>query len=186
MLLLATRKAIPDDVYDSWNKEPCIIGSDSESEIESPGEGDKKDADEIISIHDTDSLGSDIDIKLTSSLLDLNLYEDSGSKDKDKGRAKFTNPGTPQKPGRSGQIYFLCAILSIPGQASALACFSLQYSPHLRSRSYETVSLFKTFSSSKFSWVLDCSVLKAYTVVFQVAIAPADIMRPCKCSYQRR
>ena len=68
ILLLATRKAIPDDVYDSWNKEPSIVGSDS-SEIESPGMNDKKDTDDIISIHGSDtSHGSDIDIKLTSSL----------------------------------------------------------------------------------------------------------------------
>jgi hypothetical protein len=118
ILLLGTRKAIPDNVYDSWNKEPCIIGSNSESEIESPGAGDKKDADEIISIHDTDSLDSDINIKLTSSLLDLNLHKDSGiaSKDKGKGTAKFTNPGTPQKPGRFGRIFFFVLYLASPNR----------------------------------------------------------------------
>ena len=74
ILLLVTRKAVSDNVYDSWNKEPIIVSSDSESEIESPGMGDQKDPDDIISIHDTtDHDSSDIDIKLTSSMLDLKL-----------------------------------------------------------------------------------------------------------------
>ncbi|KAN0094640.1 hypothetical protein V8E55_002927 [Tylopilus felleus] len=108
MLWFVTRKAVSDNVYNSWNKEPIIVGSDSESEIESPGMGDQKDPDDIISIHDTTNHdSSDIDIKLTSSMLDLKLYQDPGvaSKDKGKGMDKSTDPVTPpQKPGKRSRV----------------------------------------------------------------------------------
>ena len=92
------------------------MGSNSESEIKLPGMVDK-DLDDIISIHNTNSYGSDINIKLTSLLVDLQLYEDSGvtSKDRSKGKDKSTGLILPiQKSGRFRQIYCLCAILSVP------------------------------------------------------------------------
>ncbi|KAF8549908.1 hypothetical protein OG21DRAFT_1488182 [Imleria badia] len=108
MLWFATRKPIPDDVYDSWNKETNLGVSGSESEIESPGKDDKRDPDDIISVHDTDSQGGDSDtmeFKLTSSMMDLKLYGDSDSgvvsKDKGKGKARSTDQVTPPINTRS-------------------------------------------------------------------------------------
>ncbi|KAI9569825.1 hypothetical protein HD554DRAFT_2087760 [Boletus coccyginus] len=71
-LWFVIRKSILDETYDSWNKELLIIGSDSEFELDSI-QNDSQDSSlvikDIISAF-TDST-SDLDVKLSSSMLDL-------------------------------------------------------------------------------------------------------------------
>ncbi|KAI9463118.1 hypothetical protein HD554DRAFT_2124723 [Boletus coccyginus] len=94
-LWFVTRKSIPDETYDLWNKEPLIIGSDFEFELDSI-QNDSQDSspvvEDIISIS-TDST-SDLDVKLSSSMLDLTMSTVS----KDKGKSilkKHEDPITP-------------------------------------------------------------------------------------------
>ncbi|KAH0836635.1 hypothetical protein J3R83DRAFT_8353 [Lanmaoa asiatica] len=83
-LWFVTRNSIPDDVYESWNTQPAIIGSDSEIEIfdeDSFSDTGGKQAEDIISIKGSATDSSD-DMELTSSMFELNLNlrdEESGS-----------------------------------------------------------------------------------------------------------
>lgn len=140
VLLLVTRKTIPDSVYDSWNKELVIIGSDSEDEIDSSiTTDDKKSHNDIISISSTNSPRSDVDIKLTSSLLDLNLYDDSAIASKDKGKdpEKYTDLVTP--PKKSGRflgdfIIFVLYLTHSLGKHSRMLWSLIQSPPAVKKR----------------------------------------------------
>jgi hypothetical protein len=80
-----TRNQIPDDIYESWNTQPVIAGSDSKHD----------ESDQLFS--DTDGSAADkSDNELTSSLMELDLtdvkFKDSNPKGKMKARTpKCTN-----------------------------------------------------------------------------------------------
>jgi len=127
-----TRKSIPDEIYDSWNKELLIIGSDSE--IESDLFDDFQDsgppvADDIISIS-TDS-ASDLDIKLSSSMFDLAL--NTVPKDKGKSIKKYEDPITPPyKPSKLFVCLSVCStktLCSESGKCSSMFRSPLQSPP---------------------------------------------------------
>lgn len=121
ILLLATRKTIPKDVYDSWNSEILIIGSDDEdfSDIESPSAIDvKQDRDDIISINSTSTEpdeGVVQEDKLTSSLFDLKLeeLEDSPLQEKGKGKAKAKALITPPRNHSQGRFQINLIIVGL-------------------------------------------------------------------------
>ncbi|KAI6017251.1 hypothetical protein BKA83DRAFT_23524 [Pisolithus microcarpus] len=73
-LWFTSRKAIPDDIYKSWNTEPIVVGSDSDSESYDFSANDT----DVISISGTGSNSgnaSDIDVKLSSSMINLELND---------------------------------------------------------------------------------------------------------------
>lgn len=77
--LSVTRKTIPNIVYDSWNVQIQVVGSDSDIKVYSL---DEKDTDA-----DTISDGSDFDKNLTSSMYDMDISsEDRRGKGKGKGK----------------------------------------------------------------------------------------------------
>ncbi|KAI6114825.1 hypothetical protein EDD16DRAFT_1709070 [Pisolithus croceorrhizus] len=73
-LWFASQKAVPDDIYESWNTEPVVVGSDSDADSCNFSVADT----DIISISGTGSNsgnGSDIEDKLSSSMIDLELND---------------------------------------------------------------------------------------------------------------
>ncbi|KAI5995590.1 hypothetical protein EDD15DRAFT_2423402 [Pisolithus albus] len=101
-LWFASRKAVPDDIYESWNTEPIVVGSDSDSDSYDFSANDT----DVISISGTGSNSgnaSDIDVKLSSSMIDLELDDHSTRAvllDRGKGVAKQQK--TP--PRQSGEL----------------------------------------------------------------------------------
>ncbi|KAI6100989.1 hypothetical protein EV401DRAFT_2080530 [Pisolithus croceorrhizus] len=72
-LWFASQKAVPDDIYESWNTEPVVMGSDSDADSCNFSVADM----DVISISGTSSNsenGSDIKDKLLSSMIDLELH----------------------------------------------------------------------------------------------------------------
>jgi len=123
---LVTRKSIPDEIYDSWNKEPLIIGSDSKIEsdlIDDSQDGDLV-ADDIINVS-TDS-ASDLDVKLSSSMLDLALS--TVPKDKGKSVKKYEDPITPpHNPGKLSMHLSVCSTKTLYSESGK--CSSMFRSP---------------------------------------------------------
>lgn len=102
-LWFASRKAIPDDIYESWNTEPIVVGSDSDSESYDFSANDT----DVISISGTGSNSgnaSDIDVKLSSSMIDLELNDHAAHVvllDRGKGAAKQQKTPPRQSGKRS-------------------------------------------------------------------------------------
>ncbi|KAI6095151.1 hypothetical protein F5141DRAFT_1068640 [Pisolithus sp. B1] len=97
-----SRKAVPDDIYESWNTEPVVVGSDSDADSYSFSAIDT----DVISILGTGS-NSDIDDKLSSSMIDLELNDHATQAvllDRGKGAAKQQK--TP--PRQSGKKAVFC------------------------------------------------------------------------------
>ena len=119
---LVTRKSIPDEIYASWNKEPLIIGCDSkiESDLIDDSQDGNPVADDIISVS-TDS-ASDLDVKLSSSMLDLALS--TVPKDKGKSVKKYEDLITPpRKPGKLSMHLSVCStkiLYSESGKCSSM------------------------------------------------------------------
>ncbi|KAI6142197.1 hypothetical protein BKA82DRAFT_34562 [Pisolithus tinctorius] len=65
---------IPDDIYELWNTEPLVLGSNSE--VDSDASGDSFHGTEIICLsnHNHNGSGSNIDVKLSSSMIELDLH----------------------------------------------------------------------------------------------------------------
>lgn len=99
--VLVTRNRIPDDIYESWNTQPVIAGSDSED-------------DEMFKIEDNCSEGGDTDVDpacisddefdkpLASSVGNLSLFGplSTQANTNAKGKGRCTIPRTPQKSGQ--------------------------------------------------------------------------------------
>jgi hypothetical protein len=91
--MLVTRNRIPDRVYESWNTQPVIVGSDSEAD---------DDGSEMELLSD-DSIGDDANHnpELASSLMEMEL-SDSGDFLADyKGKGKLKILKTPMVNGTS-------------------------------------------------------------------------------------
>ncbi|KAG1741955.1 hypothetical protein EDB19DRAFT_1907735 [Suillus lakei] len=90
-LWFVTRNRIPDDIYESWNTQPIVAGSDSERD-------DCSDCDVLLSDTDSpdDSAGCKSDNDLASSLMELDMTSDTDVKDpKGKGKMKAAPAGSP-------------------------------------------------------------------------------------------
>ncbi|KAG1884086.1 hypothetical protein F4604DRAFT_1919907 [Suillus subluteus] len=84
-LWFVTRNRIPDDIYESWNTQPVIAGSDSEH----------NDCSDVL-LSDVDSLNdsfiSKSDNELASSLMELELTDAEVEDPKGKGKMKVVSP----------------------------------------------------------------------------------------------
>lgn len=80
-----TRNRIPDNVYESWNTQPVVAGSDSEHDDCS---------DVLLSDVDSlnDSFSSKSDNELASSLMELELTDAEVEDPKGKGKMKVVSP----------------------------------------------------------------------------------------------
>ncbi|KAG0696814.1 hypothetical protein DFH29DRAFT_1071949 [Suillus ampliporus] len=92
-LWFVTRNRIPDDIYESWNTQPIVAGSDSERD-------DCSDCDVLLSNTDSpdDSVGFKSDNELASSLMELDMTSDTDVKDlKGKGKMKAALVRSPTR-----------------------------------------------------------------------------------------
>ena len=102
ILVLVTRKRIPDAVYESWNTQPIVAGSDSE------GDGNGS---EVELLSDMDSIGDDADHnpELANSLMEMELTDSEDSRNvhdrKGKGRL-MTGVETPKHATVNGGFAF--------------------------------------------------------------------------------
>jgi hypothetical protein len=95
LLALVTRNWIPDSIYESWNTQPVIAGSDSE----------RDDCNDILLSDTDDSVSIKSDNDLASSLMELDMSSDSDVKDpKGKGKAKAAPARTPVR-SQNGEYY---------------------------------------------------------------------------------
>jgi hypothetical protein len=98
ILVLVTRNRIPDTVYESWNTQPIVAGSDSEGDCNGS---------EVELFSDVDSIGDDVDDhnpELASSLMEMEL-SDSGDNHDRKGKGVLRTIETPKiAMGNGGSI----------------------------------------------------------------------------------
>lgn len=90
-LWFVTRNRIPDDIYESWNTQPVVAGSDSERD-------DCSDRDVLFSDTDSpdDSVSNKSDNELASSLMELDMTSETEVKDlKGKGKMKAALARSP-------------------------------------------------------------------------------------------
>ncbi|KAG2124927.1 hypothetical protein BD769DRAFT_1669082 [Suillus cothurnatus] len=88
-LWFVTRNRIPDTVYESWNTQPIVAGSDSEGDCNGS---------EVELFSDVDSIGDDVDDhnpELASSLMEMEL-SDSGDNHDRKGKGVLRTIETPK------------------------------------------------------------------------------------------
>ncbi|KAI6035711.1 hypothetical protein EDC04DRAFT_2191826 [Pisolithus marmoratus] len=85
-LWFVTRSRVPVEIYESWNTQPTIVGSDSDLDGENS----------VLVLSDTDSNDSDVNNKLSSSMVGLEL---------DKVSPPVTPPGNQLAGGR-GKLSF--------------------------------------------------------------------------------
>ncbi|KAI5992004.1 hypothetical protein F5J12DRAFT_915549 [Pisolithus orientalis] len=72
--IVVCQRTIPDNIYELWNTEPLVLGSDSK--VDSDMSGDSFHGTEIICLsdHNHNGSGSNIDVKLSSLMIELNLH----------------------------------------------------------------------------------------------------------------
>jgi len=88
IIALVTRNRIPDGVYESWNTQPVIAGSDSEcDDCSDVTDGLLSDVDSL-----NDSLLYKSDNELASSLMELDLTDTEVKDPKGKGKTKAASP----------------------------------------------------------------------------------------------
>ncbi|KAG1719499.1 uncharacterized protein EDB91DRAFT_1267913 [Suillus paluster] len=163
-LWFVTRNRIPDSVYESWNTQPVIAGSDSE----------RDDCNDILLSDTDDSVSIKSDNDLASSLMELDMSSDLDVKDpKGKGKAKAAPTRSPMRSRNAKRSHTLLSpspseatrkavqkkLKKEPASDTAVPLFSMNSesaSPELKlhpstqpsaqSNSYKTVS-FRTMTS---------------------------------------
>ncbi|KAG2105412.1 hypothetical protein BD769DRAFT_1676048 [Suillus cothurnatus] len=163
-LWFVTRNRIPDSIYESWNTQPVIAGSDSE----------RDDCNDILLSDTDDSVSIKSDNDLASSLMELDMSSDSDVKDpKGKGKAKAAPARTPVRSQNAKRSHTLLSpspseairkavqkkLKKEPASDAAIPLFSTNpgstsselepppsTQPSAQSNSYQTVS-FRTMTS---------------------------------------
>jgi hypothetical protein len=103
---LVTRNRIPDEIYESWNTQPVVAGSDLEHD-------DCSDHDVLFSDTDSldDSVGNKSDNELASSLMELDMASETEVKDLiGKGKMKAA-PARSPATSRNGNPLFMMRVV---------------------------------------------------------------------------
>ncbi|KAI6147768.1 hypothetical protein BKA82DRAFT_4014921 [Pisolithus tinctorius] len=69
-----SQRTIPDDIYELWNTEPLVLGSDSEVDSDASGESFHGTEIVCLSDHNHDGSSSNINVKLSSLMIELDLH----------------------------------------------------------------------------------------------------------------
>ncbi|KAG1855820.1 hypothetical protein C8R48DRAFT_776189 [Suillus tomentosus] len=122
-LWFVMRNQIPDDIYESWNTQPIVAGSDSKHD-------DCSDCEVLFSDTDSldDSVGNKSDNELVSALMELDMTSETEVKDLiGKGKMKAAPARSPAR-SRNGKSLFMMRVMM--RVVHGLIDFNSEVQPH--------------------------------------------------------